>query len=122
MNRISLLAIIIAIILSSCKQNQRIETLEIVKGIPLKIATYRKQHYTNVSYELLFDIPENIKEKVHSKQTITVTINEISQPLIIDFNVDKTHLKEIKANKENIDIVHENEHIIIDKKYLKKGK
>ncbi|NER12857.1 peptidase M1 [Leptobacterium flavescens] len=121
MKRISFSIIALLLFLSSCQQDRKETKLEIDKGIPLEIAQYRKQHYSDIRYRLMFDIPADKNEKINAKETINLEINEVSRPLIIDFNEDASHLKAIRVNGNEIEIDHRNEHIIIAEDNLKKG-
>ncbi|NAS32243.1 peptidase M1 [Flavobacteriaceae bacterium R38] len=121
MRKFSLLSILVLFIISSCKQDVKTATLAVEKGIPIEIATYRKQHYSQINYNLTFDIPERKDEKIKSREIITLQIDEISQPLIIDFNEKASYLKAIKVNDKPIAVTHEKEHIIIEEQHLRTG-
>ena len=119
MTKITVLFLTISILFSSCKSDKtRQSQLEITKGIPLEIAQYRQKHYKNVNYKLRFDIPESKTTAIVAENSIRLDIDDVSEPLLLDFNVDSAHLKQLKVNGKSIKITHEAEHIIIDNKHL----
>ncbi len=91
------------------------------KGISLELATYRKRQVDDVKYALTFDIPESKSAVISSTLKISATIKDLTNDLILDFNEKKSNIKTIYVNGREIDIKHENEHVIISKKHVLKG-
>ncbi|WP_090297353.1 M1 family metallopeptidase [Flagellimonas zhangzhouensis] len=102
----------------SCQNTPDIDLLDV--GIPLEMATYRKQQVSDVVYALSFNIPEEIENPISSTLVLDITINDLSQPLYLDFNADAHLLKRLVVNGENQKIVHQKEHLIITEN-LQKG-
>ena len=101
----------------SCnKKNDKTAILE--KGISLELAELRKQQVSGVLYDLDFKIPEEKTNPIASKLLLEVSINNLKNDLILDFNEDKSYLKSLKVNGKNSEIKHEKEQLIIDKKLL----
>ena len=121
MNKNTSLLIFVLAALVACKRDANEQEITIVKGISLETATYRKQHYSEINYNLFFDIPEKRKEKIDAKEIISVKIDQVTQPLILDFNEKASHLKKIKVNGKDLEVNHQKEHIIIDKNNLTTG-
>ncbi|TJY37942.1 M1 family metallopeptidase [Pontimicrobium aquaticum] len=113
---------LLALFLVACNNNTTTKTELLAKGISLDLAEFRAEQLSNIEYYLTFNIPESLGKPVVSKLTLEVNINNLQQPLILDFNADKSLLLNVNANEDDIDIKHENEHLIIDATHLKQGK
>ncbi|QTE21963.1 M1 family metallopeptidase [Polaribacter cellanae] len=117
----NLLYLFCVLILISCnKSNNKTTFLE--KGISLKLAKLRKQQISDVTYHLDFKIPKEKTSPISSKLLLELSLNNLENDLILDFNEAKLHLKSLKVNGKNSEIKHEKEHLIIDKKLLNSGK
>ena len=90
-------------------------------GISLELAKFRKQQISALHYNLEFSIPRKKNEVINSFLKVALTISNLEHPLILDFNEKSENLKSIAVNGEEIGIRHEQEHLIIDSKYLKSG-
>lgn len=90
-------------------------------GIPYEMAQFRKQQVDDVTYNLSFSIPNEQSTPIESKLTLEATINDLSQPLYLDFNENKDRIKGVSTNGKSIEIDHQLEHLIIASEYLKKG-
>lgn len=86
------------------------------KGVSFKLNEFRKKSISDIKYSLEFDIPEGKTTPINGKQTISFNLSDLSQPLVIDFNVDSTQIKAV-----SVDYQFANEHIIIRPEVLKKG-
>ena len=100
-------------ILASCQPTEKQDLL--AGGIPLKMAEYRVDQVSNVTYRLSFDIPSEKENPISSKLTLDLNIHDLSQPLYLDFNADASLLKTLKVNGQEQEIIHEKEHLIISK-------
>jgi aminopeptidase N len=107
-------------LLTSCQEKQSSVHL-IEKGISYELATYRKLQVEDVKYALTFDIPALKSAVIPSTLKISATINDLTNDLILDFNEKKSNIKLVAINYNSIEVHHENEHLIISKKHLKKG-
>lgn len=92
------------------------------KGVSLALNDFRKSTISDVNYTLWFDIPEGKTAAIEGRTTIEFNLTDDSQPLVIDFNVDSTKIRSVKAGDESIAYQHKNEHIIVDPEYLQNGK
>ena len=104
--------------LISCSQDQK---LEVETGVSRSLAEYRKEHLSDLNYQLSFDIPENKTESIAGTTTISFQLDNTDQDLQIDFKEDADHIHEITVNKQGIDIDFHQEHIIIPKENLELG-
>lgn len=91
-------------------------------GVTYNLAVQRKEIIKEINYKLYFSIPENINEKINGSQNIDFEITKPSEDLILDFQNESSQILYVLINNKYKNYRAENEHIIIDKKYLKKGK
>ncbi len=119
MNKFSLICCLLLLI--SCNTNKK-KQIPITNGVSLPLAELRKKQFDNVEYHLDFKIPETLTATIPSKLNLQLTINQIEDDLILDFNENSENLKKIIVNRISIPLKHEKEHIIIDHEYLQKGK
>lgn len=104
-------SICLLILNAACNTATKVDLLE--EGIPLKMAAYRKEQVSDVVYNLSFDIPSKKQDPIHSRLKLDLEINDLSQPLYLDFNAAGSLLKSISVNGETQKINHQKEHIII---------
>ncbi len=113
---------LLALFLVACNNGDSVtKTNLLAKGISLDLAEFRAEQLKDINYHLTFNIPEKLDEPVVSKLKLEVTIHNLEQPLILDFNADKSLLLSVNTNGNDIEIKHENEHLIIDTEHLKRG-
>lgn len=92
------------------------------KGVSFALNQYRKQHIDSIRYDIELDIPAGKAGKIMGKETVTFHLDALDSALVLDFNVDTSHLQEVRVGGEKVDYQFVNEHIVIDTKYLNKGK
>lgn len=114
------LALPILLLVVSC-QSPKLESLNDT-GVPFKMAQFREQQVANVNYQLSFTIPDSEEVPIPATLTLDVTINDLSQPLYLDFKEDSTALKQLWINELDQPIVYEKEHLIIPSEALILGK
>ena len=90
-------------------------------GVSLRLAELRLANLSNIEYAMEITVPRKMEDPVPGKEIITVTIKDISNPLILDFKAPKENIKEVKVNGEIVSITHKNEHLIIEEENLKVG-
>ncbi|MEL1240872.1 M1 family aminopeptidase [Flavobacterium flavipallidum] len=93
-----------------------------VPGIAKELAVYRKQQLSDVHYMLSFAIPRNKTEQILSKLQLECKVSNLLNPLFLDFNEKKEHLKSVQVNGKMIPVMHKNQHLIVSPNYLKLGK
>ncbi|WP_299675456.1 M1 family aminopeptidase [uncultured Dokdonia sp.] len=120
----SISSLTIALLLClSCKQTTTPETTSLNDtGVPLDMATYRRSQVADVVYNLSFVIPEKKNLPITSRVTLELTVNDLSNPLYLDFKEDKNHISSVAVNEKIIEITHEKEHLIIPTEALQLGK
>ncbi|HFI4794929.1 TPA: M1 family metallopeptidase [Elizabethkingia anophelis] len=89
-------------------------------GVSYELAQFRKSTLSNIKYELDLDIPESKTDRISGTENLTFNYKKQSEvPLQIDFKENATSLLSVSVNGQAIKTVLENEHILIDQKYLK---
>ncbi|MBN3582590.1 peptidase M1 [Algoriphagus aestuarii] len=116
-----LLAVALSTLLISCKDPIS-DAHFYDEGISIELAEYRKKQISEIHYQLDFSIPEKLENPIPSKLTLEASLTELSQPLILDFHEEKSHLKSLLVNGQPSKINHQNQHLIIAKESLKKGR
>ncbi|MAY88805.1 MAG: peptidase M1, partial [Pseudooceanicola sp.] len=104
----------------SCKNEESHPDL-LSKGISENLAIYRKNQVDSVIYRLDFKIPLKQEDSIPAHLALSLTINDLDQPLYLDFNEDSDHLLNLKVNDKNVVIDHREEHLIIAPEHLKIG-
>jgi aminopeptidase N len=116
------LTLLLSIISIVAIAQQTIKPVPIETGVSLQLASYRKLVTGYIHYDLKLDVPGNRNEPVTGAMGLRFELKSVDQPLQIDFKQPTDHIKFVEiAGFGKIQTVFENEHIIIDKKYLHKG-
>lgn len=89
-------------------------------GVSWQLAQWRKEHISELHYDLNFYIPASRTESVTGKVTISFEAKN-SDDIIIDFRQTQEHISTIRANGNICDIILQNEHIIIPATHILEG-
>ncbi|MFV1447662.1 M1 family aminopeptidase [Maribacter sp. HS] len=108
-------------ILCSCKNEQH-STTTLKAGVPEEMAMYRSSQISDVHYNLSFNIPAELKEPIPSQLELNFNVEQLQEPVILDFKEETSKIKSISINGKNATILHEQEHIILPKEHLITGK
>ncbi len=114
-----LFPVLLCLILLSCKIQK---PLPIEEGVSKTLANYRKEHISNVEYQLYFNVPESKAEPIQGKNKITFQLNSTTQNLQIDFKENPQSVKSVSVNGKKSDCEFQSEHIIVHRKQLQIGK
>ncbi|SMC58246.1 M1 family metallopeptidase [Pedobacter nyackensis] len=95
---------------------------EVETGVSKKLAVYRKSVISRVHYTLEFDIPSKRADKIVAAETLSFNLSENKQTMQLDFKEDKAKLWKLTVNGKVVPVQHNNEHLLIEARYLKKGK
>ena len=90
-------------------------------GVSKELAVYRANSISNVQYDLQVAIQMGDQSPIMGQIIIKADINDMSNPLILDFKEKEEYLSEVSVNGKKIDFEFENEHIIIEKDHLLTG-
>ncbi|MFP3834475.1 M1 family metallopeptidase [Chryseobacterium sp. SIMBA_028] len=95
---------------------------KIESGVSYELAQFRKNTLNEIKYELNLKIPESKSERIAGTEVLTFNYKKQNDaPLQMDFKEDPSSLISVSVNGQQIKAVLENEHIIIEAKYLKSG-
>lgn len=94
---------------------------EVVAGVTWDLANERAQNISGLSYQLFFDIPEEMDKPIPAKVDITLNLKHKAQPLLLDFKVSRENLQKVTVNKKIVPIDFMAGHLIIDPVYLNVG-
>lgn len=92
------------------------------KGVSFALNQYRKQHIDSIRYAIELDIPAGKAAKILGRETITFHLDAVDSALVLDFNADAGHLKEVRVGGKKVAYRFVNEHIVVDAEFLNKGK
>ncbi len=95
--------------------------LDIVQGVSLEIARHRANTISNLHYQIHFSIPESLDQEIKGQVVISLQLNDLSLPLIIDFNENPDKVIRVGNKETEIDYKFINGHIVISPTYLKMG-
>ncbi|AZQ65216.1 hypothetical protein EI427_23670 [Flammeovirga pectinis] len=109
--------LIVLLMFFSCKSNP----VEITLGVSKELAEYRFSTYSDIHYELHFELPEEKEEDIFATSLIKVTLKDSSTPLILDFKANDTHIENLIVNNEASTYDYIQEHIIIPSEFLIEG-
>lgn len=119
MKKLILIALI-PLLIYSC--NNSIESGGIENGVSLALAQARKAKVSNINYKLEFRVPNDFSQPIQSLETLSFNLSDNSEDLLLDFRESVDKLKGLIINDRSAEINFENEHIIIDKEFLRRGK
>lgn len=88
------------------------------KGVSKELAEFRTQNISNVSYDLTFDIPANIREEITGTAVIEFFLDRKTD-VVLDFQGRLLGVCIINGKKRVAAM--KNEHIVIPQKQVKKG-
>ena len=97
------------------------ETIAIENGVSTNLATYRAKVISDVNYTLSFNIPATVNEPIPATEELVFNLSDVTAPLQIDFKGKTENLHQVNVNGQQIPVVHTNEHVLIDPKFLVKG-
>src|SRR5688500_17305261 len=90
-------------------------------GVPLDVATARAANVSNLRYDLSLSIPAAIGTPLTGSTTIRLTVKDAAQPLVIDFETSREHVKSVAANGRPADFSYVNGHIVVAPASLTRG-
>lgn len=117
-----LLFLFVFLITIQANAQQKPQQITVVDGVSWQLAQWRKKTISNINYKLEFSIPALAKLPIKAVEEIVFNLNDLSENLQIDFAEETRKIIKISVNGRNRDIVHYNQHIIIDKRHLRRRK
>ncbi len=92
------------------------------RGVSYALAVERHTRISQLSYNLSFDIPAEKTGKIAGTETILFMLRGAEQALLLDFRQDTSHVQSITVNNQSTPINLQNEHLVIDQKFLVNGR
>ena len=89
-------------------------------GVSRELAEYRSAQVSDLRYEIGFRIPEDKNERVSGRETLSFQLKR-KAPLQLDFRPDGEAVLSLSVNGKQIEADCRNEHIVLDRRYLRKG-
>jgi aminopeptidase N len=93
----------------------------VVAGVTWDLASERAQNISALTYQLFFDIPEEMNKPIPAKVEIALHLKDNSKPLQLDFKVYQENIQKIMVNQKVIPIDFIEGHIVINPMYLNSG-
>lgn len=120
--RITTALIVIVSFFTSCNSEKPIQSSLVETGVSKTLATYRKEVISNISYNIQFDIPTKKENAIMGLECIDFDLSSRDSSLQLDFKQPEDYIKQVTVNTQTVPYQFENEHIVIDPQYLKKGR
>lgn len=116
------LAVLITCVMMMAGSFHSFAKIPVVNGVSWELAEYRKKTISSVEYRISLNIPNDVDFPIKAMSEINFNLNDTSDDLQIDFNEDKDKISKIIVNGSRHEINHYNEHIVINKSFLRVGK
>ena len=91
-------------------------------GVPLDVATSRAAVIFDLRYHLTLAVPKSLAEPITGTNRITFDLRSNTQPLVIDFETSRDHVKSVQANGAVAAFEYLNGHVIVPSTALKTGR
>lgn len=91
-------------------------------GVSLALARYRRSVISDIQYTLNFDIPADKTKGIEAKESISLVLKHIDQPLQLDLKQAAGKVHAIQVNNKQVPVKLEQEHLLIAPGFLRTGK
>jgi aminopeptidase N len=109
---------LLAVLLSACDSNI---TDNPDPGVALALAEYRATAISDLHYDLQLTIPESPQEAARGTVVLRFTLENTSQPLVLDFRAPPDHVLSVMLNGRSVEYFHPQDHIVIPTRALSRG-
>jgi len=120
MNTITRYFCLFLLLNATCFAQQSIKPVAVEPGVSLALANARSATLSSIQYRLHFTIPPELTGSIQSTESIDFKLNKLDQ-LQVDFKQSAGHIKKVSVNGKAIAIDFKDEHILIEKAFLKLG-
>lgn len=117
MKHIAIITTLLILLMTGCKEKVQ----HYSSGVSQMLANSRAENISDVHYKLYFNIPESKEENITSNMEVKFNFSKKINDVVLDFKEKKENILSVKIGKKTPEYRFENEHIIISKKYFKKG-
>jgi aminopeptidase N len=97
-------------------------SLQIEPGVSLALAGHRAATISGINYDLSFTIPENQDEEIGGHVIITFDLDDVSQPVQLDFRESADKIRSVTTNSNTSGYRLADEHVVIPVEALIKGR
>jgi aminopeptidase N len=94
---------------------------EVVAGVPWSLAEHRARTISDVRYNISFDIPDELSERIRGLVVISFTLSEATEPLVLDFAQWEESVLAVKVDGVAIPNGVTDEHIVVPESALREG-
>lgn len=108
---------VVALMLAGCMQG---DDRRYDEGVSVELAQWRKETIGDLRYALRFDIPERRDEAVEGEASIGFALKR-RREVVLDFRESAERIHEVRVNGEVCDYAFANEHLIVPRRYTRKG-
>lgn len=115
------LAVLLAA-LGACTSPAAAQTATPAAGVPLDVATRRAAVIADLRYDLSLVVPKALSDPVTGTTTISFDLKDNTEPLVLDFETSRDHVKSVKANGTATPFDYVNGHIVIPTTAMKVGR
>jgi aminopeptidase N len=91
------------------------------KGVSFALNEHRKKSIQGIQYAIELNIPEAKHDSITGLEIVTFQLDNTDSALVLDFSGAAKNLLSVKSAGKDVDYIFENEHIVVDPKFLKKG-
>ncbi len=106
-------------LLTSCSKTDYSQLA--VPGISQELAKHRAATYSNLTYDLYFDIPLEQNAPIPASLQLTFERSETTAPLILDFRTDSVQIMGVYIDSQTVSYEIVNDHLLIADHYFKTG-
>src|SRR5438309_7030353 len=96
--------------------------MPVEKGVSQQLAIQRKAELSQLRYTLQFSITATPTDPIEASEQIDFDLKNNKVPLQLDFKEDEKKLQNLSVNGKDMVIDFQNEHLLINPKYLHVGK
>ena len=107
-------SVLLVFMIFSCKIKEEQLTMLTEPGVSKELALFRSKEYSNVKYNLLFNIPNDKEEPVTGEANISWSQTD-RLPLVVDFSGDSSQIISVLMNGAVVDYQIKDEHIYISR-------
>ncbi len=91
-------------------------------GVPLDVATRRAAVIADLRYNLSLTVPKALADPITGTTTISFELKDNTEPLVVDFETSRDHVKSVTANGTTTHFEYVNGHIVLPNTALKVGR
>ena len=110
------------LLLCSCVQQENsTESAAVEPGVSEELARRRAESISNVNYRLRLNVPAGQNEPIDANLTLSFRLNDASADVQLDFRENEESVHDLNVNGVDAQIIHYNEHLLLEKRNLKAG-